>query len=91
MSYKKSNSFQRLLPTKAYKLIKKYKITFVEYIWRFLVCYMYISRSKLSSVALESKQRESKIQNIAKETLKSKQIEIGSQIQWQVQVNEKSS
>ena len=37
-------------------------------------------RSNLLSVALELKHRKSKTQNIAKEALKSKNIEIGSQI-----------
>ena len=44
--------------------LSKYKITNVEYIWnKIWVWYMYISRSDLSSVALEPNHKKSKIQS----------------------------
>ena len=51
-----------------------------------VVMLMYISRSNLSSVALEQKHRKSNIQIQPKDHLNPKQIEMGSQIRRQGQL-----
>ena len=64
--------------------VSKYKITNIEKIRRNLVSYMFISRSNLLSVTLEPNIVQDKTKS--KEELNSKQIETGSQIRRQIQL-----